>query len=178
LAVVDVAGWTNAGGSGAEVNASSATGMAAIYHWVDAGEVSGVAQTYTATGFFGAGSETGYVHAFAVRGVNTSTPIDDFSMLADIALGASHLTPALTGSNLSTGSTVLAGLGRDGASGSGYGTQNPTGWTQLLSTAVNNDRWSGILNTATTTGVGVASASLTPVVADEYISWAIALNKI
>jgi len=174
----DVSGWVNILGTGGEYNVGSALGTSYLYHWVDAGEVSAVTQIYTCAAIYSPSTETGYTHAFAVRGVSTSNPIDHIANFSEATAVTPHATPVLPGASLSNNSLVIVGTARDGASGSGYGTQNPTGFTQQLSTATNNDRWSGTYNSPTTAGVDVPSVNLTPLAADEYASWAIALAAI
>jgi hypothetical protein len=175
-AAADPSGWVNLLGSGGEAQVgASAMGGTFVYHWVTAGEESAVEQTYTCTGLFGGGSETGATEGFAIRGANLTTPID--LIATDTTTGATavtpHVTAALAGASLSDDSLVIGGVAKDG-SGS-YGTQNPTGWTQLQSVDGAQGRWSGELNTATVAGVTVPAATLTPSGADEFLGWAIAI---
>lgn len=176
-AAADPSGWTNLLGSGGELNVAAAMSGLWCYHFVDAGEVSAVAQTYTATGILGA-AETGIIHSFAVRGVNTSTPVDLFNTTSDALSSATpHLTAALAGASLSDGSLVLAGVMKDGSSSTDYGpgAQNPAPYSQVLNTTGTQGRWSGQVAAGTTAGVTIPAVSVTPVSADEFIGWAIAL---
>jgi hypothetical protein len=169
----DGGGWLNALGSGNEVNAGSAMGIAFFYHWVTAGEVSAVTQTYTFTGGL-VGLETGYTQALAIRGVNKTTPFDDIQTNPIATAVTPHDTPALSGSNLGNDSLILIGVAKDGTGD--YGVLNPTGYTHVVNSNVNNARWIGVRNTPSVAGVGVASVSITPTAADEYIGFALALT--
>lgn len=167
-------GWVNPLGGTTKITTDS-NQSAVLYHFVTAGEVSAVTTTYSPTNLFSF-AIFGSVVGSVLRGVDTTTPVDSVATTFDSSDTATpHVIPALTGANLSTGSLVLGATSRDGDGAYGSG---PGGWTQITKTADWSPTWYGNLNAATTAGVDVPAATITPNAGDEYTGISIALTAL
>lgn len=172
-AAADSGGWVNVQGSANETT-HSAMGMIAAYHFVTSGEVSAVTTTYDPTVIIG--SETGYNHALALRGVDTTTPIDGWGNDGTASTSAStpHVLAGITGSGvLISNSLVISSVAKDAT---GAYSSTPAGWTQQLATNTTQGRWTGTRDTLTTLNTDVTATNITPSAADEFLSITVAIT--
>lgn len=166
----DSGGWTNLLGSGVVVNVGAAMGLGVLRRWVTAADQSGSNRTYDPVAIVG--SETGYQHAFAIRGANLTTPIDDIATGQGATLVTPHVLPGLPGANLGNGSLVLGCVAKDGT---GAYSAVPSGYSLVINSDTNQGRWSGVYNSKTVAGVDVPATNITPSAADEYAAVTIAI---
>lgn len=166
------AGWVNPLGSTVDIE-TDAHETSIGYHFVTAGEVSAVTTTYTPTNWF-SGAQTVGIVGVVLRGVDTTTPIDDIATTFDSTNTVTpHVIPGLTGANLGNNSMVVGFLSLDGTST--Y--TDPAGWTLCAkNSAGQQGRAAYRCNTLTTAGNNFASQNVTPSTGDEYIGIAIAFT--
>jgi hypothetical protein len=167
------AGWVNPAGSTVDFETDSHEASVG-YHWVTSAEATAVTTTYTATSWFSSAQTVGIIGT-VYRGVDTTTPIDDWRSTQDSGNNATpHFMPSVTGT-LSDNSLVHGFVCADGT-----GTYtDPAGWTLLAkSTAGQQGRAAYRWNTLTVagTGGGTSSQAVTPSAGDEYIGITLALT--
>lgn len=174
--VADVTGYTNPLGSTVDVESDSHE-ISCAYKVVSAAEAADQdgTVTFTLTSWYGA-NETGNILGVVLRGVDPAAVVDSInSWTVDTNTSAHHL-PALTGTNLSTGSLVISCITID-ASTSPYAIL-PAGWSWLTSSVANHASALLVRNTMTTAGVDVADTAITGPATDEGAAITIALSKL
>ena len=160
-------GWVNVLG-GLTAVASDAHWCAALYHIVTAGENGN-------TNFgdnFVSSVTTGNYLAATIRGVNLSSPVDNFGSVSNINAVTPHILAGITGTGglLSANSLIMSGVSKDGT-----GTYTtPTGYTTRQTQNTSCATWLGTRDTLTTANTDVAPVNITPSASDEYTSISVA----
>jgi hypothetical protein len=164
-------GWDDSG-AGLVFAGDTTCYIAAVYHWVTAGEESGGTTSYTVSSLWDA-AETNMVMGAVYRGVDTTDPIMDTGANSNASNSTTHVLPAIAGTNILDDGVVVGCVNADGAAD--Y--TDPAGWTPLEEQTANDPGcWLGQHDTLTTAGVGVSATNITCSISGETAAITIALN--
>jgi hypothetical protein len=140
-----------------------------MYHVVTAAEELAGTNTWEVLGVFTA-AETGNWHALAIQDADPADPIDAYGMVydEDAATTTAYLA-GLAGADLATDSKVFSAIVADNAART---FTTPSGWTQHNS----GNQWIGSRDALAVAGIDVPATAITISIADETISYSIAVN--
>lgn len=152
----------------------NSTESGALYHQVTSTEETAGTTSYSLSGLFGGGTETGRWWAIVVRGVDPADPVDGYGTWFTAGdTDTAHQLAAITGTGLSDNSLVLRFISCDAASRT-YTT--PSGHTKLMDGGSNSGGWAGYRNTLTSAGVNVNAEATTVSTGDEGVSISVAMK--
>jgi hypothetical protein len=166
-----VTGWTDAAGTNPHSPGDGSMLMSVLYHFVTGAEQTAGTTTWDPAGMWATG-EAGEQLVVVLRGVNTTTPIDNFAITSAATPTTSQALPGLDTNN-SAGSLVLCGIIAD--LNSTYIT--PSGWS-LVQASTNTRMGGGVYqrDSLTTAGDSFASTTITSSVSDEYTAVTLAFT--
>jgi hypothetical protein len=147
-AVTIPSGWVNVLGGTTVATATGSVTVVPLYHIVTSAEATAVTTSWTLTNLWNA-SQTGALYTIALRGVDSTTPVDDFSTSVSSSTVTPHVLPGLTGANLVSNSLVLSCVTADTTTT--YGTA-PTGWTFQVKNGGGQNAGALLTKDALTTG--------------------------
>lgn len=166
------ANWVNPLGSTVDLESTSHE-LSIATHFVTSAEATAVTTSYTASSWFST-SQTQSIIGMVWRGVDPNAPLDSIVTAINNTTSLTHTMPALTGSDLNTGSQVV---GYVCASNTPTYTDPGGDWTLCAkNAAAQQGRAAYRLGTLTTAGSGVSSQGVTASVTGLSIGVTMALN--